>query len=205
MLNPIKSLPLKTLCWGIEIWNDGNPSPSTRQFGWASYYTNIYYANAIIDKKDEITEGEQQDINQLAGEAYMMRAYMHFILVNLYGQPYTKAGAPDTKAVPLKLDLDLEGTPSKNTVKEIYTAILSDIASARRLMNKKEWETQYAYRFSTLSVDAMESRVYLYMGEWEKSYEASERVLAEKPNLEDLKAKEPTLPNNYKSLRGSLL
>ncbi|HJG12678.1 MAG TPA: RagB/SusD family nutrient uptake outer membrane protein [Bacteroides xylanisolvens] len=183
----------------IEIWNDGNPSPSTRQFGWASYYTNIYYANAIIDKKDEITEGNQQDINQLAGEAYMMRAYMHFILVNLYGQPYTKAGAPDTKAVPLKLDLDLEGIPSKNTVKEIYTAILSDIASARRLMNKKEWETQYAYRFSTLSVDAMESRVYLYMGEWEKSYEASERVLAEKPNLEDLNAKEPTLPNNYKS------
>lgn len=32
-----------------------------------------------------------------------------------------------------------------------------------------------------------------------KSYEASERVLAEKPNLEDLNAKEPTLPNNYKS------
>ena len=128
-----------------------------------SYYTNIYYANAIIDKKDEISEGSQEDINQLVGEAYLMRAYMHFILVNLYGQPYTAAGALETKAVPLKLNTDLEEIPSRNTVKEIYTSILSDIETARKLINKKEWEVQYSYRFSTLSVDAMESRVYLYM------------------------------------------
>lgn len=77
----------------VEKWNDVNPNASTRQFGWAAYYTNIYYANAIIDKKDEISEGSQEDINQLVGEAYLMRAYMHFILVNLYGQPYTATGA----------------------------------------------------------------------------------------------------------------
>ena len=92
----------------VEKWNDVNPNASTRQFGWAAYYTNIYYANAIIDKKDEISEGSQEDINQLVGEAYLMRAYMHFILVNLYGQPYTATGALETKAVPLKLNTDLE-------------------------------------------------------------------------------------------------
>ena len=111
----------------VEKWNDVNPNASTRQFGWAAYYTNIYYANAIIDKKDEISEGSQEDINQLVGEAYLMRAYMHFILVNLYGQPYTATGALETKAVPLKLNTDLEEIPSRNTVKEIYTSILSDI------------------------------------------------------------------------------
>lgn len=184
----------------IEKWNDGNPSASTREFGWATYYTNIYYANAIISKKDEITEGSQEDINQLAGEAYMMRAYMHFILVNLYGQPYTIAGAPDTKAVPLKLDLDLEGTPSRNTVQELYTSILSDIVSARELMTKKEWETKFAYRFSALSVDALESRVYLYMGEWQKAYEAAERVLSAKAALENLNAADAKLPNEYTSV-----
>ena len=52
---------------------------------------------------------------------------MHFILVNLYGQPYTATGALETKAVPLKLNTDLEEIPSRNTVKEIYTSILSDI------------------------------------------------------------------------------
>ena len=80
----------------------------------------------------------QEDINQLVGEAYLMRAYMHFILVNLYGQPYTATGALETKAVPLKLNTDLEEIPSRNTVKEIYTSILSDIETARKLINKKD-------------------------------------------------------------------
>ncbi len=30
---------------------------------------------------------------------------MHFILANLYGQPYTKEGAPETKSIPIKWDL----------------------------------------------------------------------------------------------------
>lgn len=49
-------------------------------------------------KKDEISEGSQEDINQLVGEAYLMRAYMHFILVNLYGQPYTATGALENQS-----------------------------------------------------------------------------------------------------------
>ena len=40
---------------------------------------------------------------------------MHFLLVNLYGQPYTKEGAPTSKAIPLKLSLDLEEMPTRNT------------------------------------------------------------------------------------------
>lgn len=125
---------------------------------------------------------------------------MHFILVNLYGQPYTATGALETKAVPLKLNTDLEEIPSRNTVKEIYTSILSDIETARKLINKKEWEIQYSYRFSTLSVDAMESRVYLYMGEWSKSYEASERVLAGKSTLVNLNDEGGKLPNEFTSV-----
>ena len=80
------------------------------------------------------------------GEAYFMRGYMHFLLVNLYGQPYTKEGAPTSKAIPLKLSLDLEEMPTRNTVEEIYASILSDIENARQLINHKEWETGYNCR-----------------------------------------------------------
>lgn len=71
----------------IEKWNDSNPIPGTREFAWSNYYSIIYYANAIIDNRDKITEGTQEDIDQLVGEAYLLRGYMHFLLVNLYGQP----------------------------------------------------------------------------------------------------------------------
>ena len=110
---------------------------------------------------------------------------MHFLLVNFYGQPYTKEGAPKTKSIPLKLTLDLEEIPSRNTVEEVYTSILEDIKSARNLITKKEWELGYNYRFNTLSVDAFEARVRLYKGEWQLAYDAAERVLKQKATLED--------------------
>ena len=115
----------------IEKWNDSNPIPGTREFAWSNYYSIIYYANAIIDNRDKITEGTQEDIDQLVGEAYLLRGYMHFLLVNLYGQPYTKDGAPETKAIPIKLDIDLEKTPSRNTVSEVYTCLLYTSPSPR--------------------------------------------------------------------------
>lgn len=182
----------------IEKWITN--SSSAIEFGWSNYYENIYYANAIINKKDEITEGSEEDINQLVGEAYFMRGYMHFLLVNLYGQPYTKEGAKDTKAIPLKLSLDLEEIPTRNTVEEVYLSILSDIDNARKLMTKKEWETGYNYRFSSLAVDALESRVRLYRGEWQLAYNAAEQMLAQKSTLEDFNDANTQLPNYYASV-----
>lgn len=182
----------------IEKWITN--STTTKEFGWIDYYENIYYANAIIDKKNDITEGNEKDINQLVGEAYFMRGYMHFLLVNLYGQPYTKEGAKSTKAVPLKLTLDLEEIPTRNTVEEVYNSILSDIENARQLITKKEWESGYNYRFSALAVDAFESRVRLYMGEWQLAYDIAERVLAQKSILEDYNSADLKLPNLYSSV-----
>lgn len=183
----------------IEKWNDANPVTGTRQFAWSNYYTVIFYANSIINKGNEITEGSQEDIEQLVGEAYLLRGYLHFLLVNLYGQPYTKEGALESKAVPLKLDIDLESIPKRNTVSEIYAAILKDIQSARKLIHHKEWEKRYLYRFSTLSVDAMESRIRLYMGEWQNAYDASELVLSQKLTLEDFNTENVKLPNDFES------
>lgn len=183
----------------IVTWSDVNNDVATASFGWEYYYRAIYYANSVIDKKGEITGDNQNDINQLVGEAYLMRAYMHFLLVNLYGEPYTKEGAPETKAVPLKWDIDLEKIPVRTTVAKIYEAVLADIESARGVMNVTEWEEKYRYRFSTLSVDALESRVRLYMGSWKEAYEAAERVLAQKSDLEDFNEADAQLPNQYRS------
>lgn len=184
----------------IEKWVDVNSNTATAEFGWSNYYSAIYYSNAIIDKKDEIKNGTQSEINQLVGEAYLMRANQHFNLANLYGQPYTKEGATSSKAIPLKLNLDLEEVTSRNTLKDVFASILSDIQSARELINVTKWEEELSYRFSTLSVDALEARVRLYMGDWEKAYELSEKVLEVKSSLEDFNLDSSLLPNHYQSV-----
>lgn len=183
-----------------ERWNDAAPSPNTNQLDWGGYYSTIFIANHVIENRNNITEGTSDVVNQLVGEAYLLRAYMHFILVNLHGQPYTREGALLTKAIPLKLNNDLEVFLTRNTVEEVYTSILSDISHARELMTKESWEVEFSYRFTSLTVDAMESRIFLYMGEWQNALNASEALLKKKSSLEDLNADSHLLPNHFKSV-----
>ena len=133
----------------------------------------------------------------MVGEAHLLRAYLHFVLVNLHGQPYTKSGALNSKSIPLKLDTDLEKTLGRNTVEEVYTSILSDIEHARELINKEKWETVFSYRFNVLSVDALQSRVSLYMGAWPKCLESAEAVLAKKSVLVDMNETPLALPQSF--------
>ena len=182
----------------IWTWNDVSPDDATSTFGWRSYYQVIYEANYTIESHKKITEGSEAEINQLVGESYMLRAYMHFLLVNLYGEPYTALADPySSKAVPLKLDTDPYTVLSRSSVGDVFDQIISDIDAAEKLINVEEWQTGLNYRFTTTSVDALRSRVYLYMGRWADALAASKRVLAKKSALSDLNSE---LPNAYNSV-----
>lgn len=182
----------------IWIWNDVSPSENTTSFSWRNFYHTSFIANYTIESKDNIEEGIVAEVNQMIGESYMLRAYMHFLLVNLYGEPYTHCDPATSKAIPLKLSSDTEVTLSRNTVGEVYASILSDLTEAEKYLNVEQWDLGYNYRFNTLSVNALRSRVYLYMGEWAKSLEASQAVLQVKNQLVDMSTS-TVLPNEYSS------
>lgn len=185
----------------IEIWNTASGSASTVSFSWAKYYNALFMANHLISNYKDITDGSEADIEQLRGEAYLMRAYLHFVLVNLYGQPYTREGAPGTKSVPLKLDTDLEKTYTRNTVEEVYTSLLADMDEAGKLLHVAAWDDiTLSYRFTTLCVPAIRSRVYLYMGKWVEAYKDAEAALTVKDTLEDYTAATFKLANTYNSV-----
>lgn len=184
----------------IERWDDFSSLEGTTPFEWKNFYSAMFTANYTIEKRGEITEGAEEDIRQLIGECYLLRAYMHFNLVNLYGKPYTAPGALATKAVPLKMNSDINGVLKRHTVEQVYAAVLADIDQAEKLLNKERWEDQWSYRFTTLSVPALRARVYLYMGDFKKAYDASEALLAQKSTLENLNQAGYKLPNHYQSV-----
>ncbi len=181
----------------IWRWNDTSSDENTASFSWRTFYHVLFIANYTIESEKLMTDGSGDEIRQMVGEAYMLRALMHFNLVNLYAPAYTTCTPETTKAVPLKLDSDVESVLSRNTVAEVYKSILDDLDSAEEYLNTDTWETGYNYRFNTLSPDAMRSRVYLYMGKWEESLAASELVIAKHPQLSDINAE---LPNAYNSV-----
>lgn len=179
-------------------WKDDNPSPTTSYFSWRSYYHSVYIANYIIQNQKKIKEATAQEISQLVGEAYMMRAYCHFLLVNLYAEPYTHCTPSQTRGVPMLLEPDVNAIPGSSSVETVYNQILSDLDNAEQHLNVEEWELGKNYRFNTISAQALRARTYLYMGRWTDALEASKDVLSVYNELEDMN-NSTTLPNSYKS------
>ena len=179
-------------------WKDDNPSPTTSYFSWRSYYHSVYIANYIIQNQKKIKEATAQEISQLVGEAYMMRAYCHFLLVNLYAEPYTHCTPSQTRGVPMLLEPDVNAIPGSSSVETVYNQILSDLDNAEQYLNVEEWELGKNYRFNTTSAQALRARTYLYMGRWSDALEASKDVLSVYNELEDMN-NSTTLPNSYKS------
>lgn len=185
----------------IWRWNDQTPDENTATFSWRQFYHVLFIANYVIESEKMITDGSLSEIRQLVGEAYMLRAYMHFLLANLHAPAYTACDPATTKAVPLKLDSDVESVLTRNTLAEVYKSVVNDLDSAEEYLNVDSWEPGYNYRFTTLSVDALRSRVLLYMGDWVGSQAAADRVLAKKNVLSDLSSE---LPNAYNSVENIL-
>jgi hypothetical protein len=181
----------------IYTWKDVNPDRITNSFQYQDLYTVIFYTNVLINeasKKLEVS-GER---NQLIGEAYALRAMAYFDLINLFGKPYNPATAGSDKGIPLALEIDLEQVFIPQSVEVIYNQIISDTQEAEKLLTVSTQTKGLNYRFSKVALYSLESRVYLYQQQWQKSQDAADKALAISNVLVDLKAT-PVLATKYDS------
>ncbi len=188
----------------IYLWNDVNQSSNTLLFSYQSFYKVIMYANHIIDAGVNATEGTSQEIDQIVGEAYLLRALMHFNLVNQYGLPYNASTAATDRGVPISLKIDTEATYFASSVGQVYTQILADITSALNKINVETYDTGLNYRFSKIAALAFQSRVYLYMNDIENARTAALEVLKCKADLQDLVADNSLSAHKYNSVESIL-
>jgi hypothetical protein len=94
------------------------------------------------------------------GEAYFLRAFCYFYLVNLYGD------------VPLAIGIDYtkNATMPRTSVSKVYDRIVEDLIEAKNLLTDKYVTTPdyptARVRANKLAVQALLARVYLFRGEW---------------------------------------
>ena len=183
----------------IWAWNDLNQQSTTASFGWRRYCHAIYIANYIIENQNKITEATQDEISQLVGEAYMMRAYCHFLLVNLYADAYTHCNPATTRGIPLSLEANVNNVLTCSSVEQVYQQVIADIREAKTRLKVAAWDEGYTYRFNQISADALLARVYLYKGDWQDALAEAKVVMEKHGDLEDL-TDSKVLPNYYKSV-----
>lgn len=94
---------------------------------YAAIYQYVNYMNILLDKLDG-AEGDGAKKVRLAAEARVMRAYLHWLAVNIYARQYDEATAGTAGGVAYVTDLDVTGKKTKLSVAEVYRLILEDCA-----------------------------------------------------------------------------
>ncbi|MGJ1228049.1 RagB/SusD family nutrient uptake outer membrane protein [Sphingobacterium siyangense] len=181
----------------IYLWNDQNPDPTTIAYPYLAFYNSIFYTNQIISTIDEKL-GSSATVDQIKGEAYLMRAYAHFELLNLYSEVYSGSNA-GLRGVPLSTKIDLEQRFVPATIGESYVQILTDMEKGTALLTVDDQAKGVNYRFSKRAAFAMASRVHLYRGEWQQAIDAAKKSLAINDKLVDLNVAGSLLPNDFES------
>lgn len=136
---------------------------------WANSYKIIAGTNHLLAR---LTEGENEETDQVIAENLYLRSMMYFYLANVFGKPYNQS--PETSlAVPLKLSDDPNEVLPRNTVKEVYDQIEQDLLKAEGMFTEFK-SNIYGSVFST---QALLSRIYLYKGQNDKAVEYADKVI----------------------------
>jgi len=182
----------------IYTWNDAGADPATTPIPYQTFYQTIFYANNIIAEA-EIKAGKSADVEQIVGEAYLLRAYCHFELLNLFAKPYNAATASTDRGVPVSTETDLEQNYKPSSVAAVYEQVLKDISAGEALLTVTDYEAGKNYRFTKRAALALKTRVFLYRAEWSKALEAAQQALQINSRLEDLNVSGSRVPNSYLS------
>ncbi|PKQ63411.1 hypothetical protein BZG02_08480 [Labilibaculum filiforme] len=143
--------------------------------------TNV--ANIVLAKADEAS-GDPTLARQLKAEAYILRAYMHYLLVNIYAKAYNPSTAETDGGIPYVRDIDVEELNIKNTVKEVYDNMLSDIDAAFALDALPD-QPNNSMRIGKGFAYAVKAWVLISMHDYEGALVAAETGLSYNDVLED--------------------
>ena len=143
---------------------------------WRENYEVIIAANSIIANAPSLSDGTDDEKNELEGEARFLRALTYFQLCNMYAQPYNVSNGSNA-AVPLYLE-PFTGEIillARNTLAEVHDQIIEDLNKAETLLSEEIVEQG---RASSVVATALLSRVRLYRGEWQEAADLAAEVIA---------------------------
>ncbi len=186
----------------IYQW-DQNAGGAESDLGYLPMYKTIFYCNYILENIDTAIEGTQEEIDQTKGETYLLRAYSHFVVSNIFGDQYQPGTNGELKTAPLVTSVDLDVNPFPSTLKAMNDSILADITKGKKLMSvDKQGEAILRYRFSQKAANAFEARFYLYSGQDQLALEAAQKVINDEAySLVDFAAlgSDDELPTHFES------
>ena len=160
----------------VYYQNDLNSLNVSSDF-WGATYQRLYVVNEALEGLGASSGLTPMVKQHLLGEAYFMRAFYYFYLVNLYGD------------VPLVLNTDytINAVIKRSAKAEVYNQIVKDLQQAQSLLSEGFLKgdginlypsgSEERVRPNKWAATALLARVYLFMGQWANAETQASSVL----------------------------
>ena len=148
---------------------------------YENMYAFILRSNLVIDNVDN-SDGADEVKKLAKAEARTLRAWDHFLAVNTFAKAYDPTTAAQDGGICIMNHYDLEATPKKSTVAEVYDFLIRELEEAVPLL---EEEPVNIYHPNRAFGYALLAKVYLFHRDWEKAKTAAEKSFQLKSSLAD--------------------
>lgn len=163
-------------------WLDVSSSTSgdSPYYVWEGYYQSIAAANQVLEAIERLKEeGNETNMDAQIGEALIIRAYSHFMLVNIFAKAYKDdvASSNDLGITYMtKPETEVTAQYTRNSVAEVYSMIEKDIEEGFKLIDDDSYEVP-KYHFTTAAAAAFASQFYLYKRDYHNVIKYADIVL----------------------------
>ena len=156
---------------------------------WDRYYYGIATANHAIEAMKEMSAEpwNDPDIASSWGEAHLMRAYFHFVLVNVFAEAYKNEamssqdwGIPYVTTVEDVVNIDYSDTIFSKRVNEVYRLIEKDLLEGINLIDDSKYQVP-AYHFNRNAAYAFAARFYLFWRKYDLCVKYADMALGGNP------------------------
>ncbi|WP_276876369.1 RagB/SusD family nutrient uptake outer membrane protein [Chryseobacterium joostei] len=131
---------------------------------WIGQWQAVNSCNQVITNVPKI-DMDSALRTRLVAEAKMLRAYIYFNLVRIYGGVPIFDGLRSNYKIP------------RNSVEEVYNFIISDLTSAAEIL-PQTYPASELGRVTKGAALGLLSKVYLYKKDWKKAYDTSNQVMS---------------------------
>ncbi|MEB3345369.1 RagB/SusD family nutrient uptake outer membrane protein [Aquimarina gracilis] len=141
---------------------------------WNNAYNLLANVNVIIGANLSSLDGNQEQGRHIQGQAMVLRALAHYDLLRVFGQQHTKSGG--SLGVPIVTTFNGDDLfPKRSSIDEVKAAIYDDLETAYGMMDTS-FDTSKTI-VSKYVAKALEARVAIYFGDWDRALTASEVVI----------------------------
>src|SRR5665648_136934 len=133
---------------------------------WNTAYSQVYYANSIIQGAENSTALSADDKNRLKGEALLVRSLLYFYLQQLFGDiPYTTS-----------IDYEYNRSLSKTGSADLLTQLETDLKETVSLLEDNYRDAERIYPNRKVA-ELLLAKVYLMQQKYQQAEQLSSGIL----------------------------